>query len=232
MSTALDVITQALWDIGELAQGQSPSPEDAQYCLGRLNLFMDMLSQDEAFIYTRSTAAYQLSVGVGAYQIGPTAASPFNVARPTKIDLARILALVAGQYVGVKVLDIINYKTYVQYSDKTSTSIIPETLYYDNAAPNGTLYLFDLPSSGFTKLELTSWVQLPQFTLTTVINLPQGYPELLVSGLSVSIAPGYSKTVDPVIVARAMQASQAIKNINRMILSPGMPSPQVLPPAS
>lgn len=231
-STGLDLITDVLTTIGELAQGQTPSPEDAIFCQRRLNGALDSMSQEEGYVFTRNISAYDLTPLTGTYVIGPTAAAPFNVARPTKIELARILALVGGQYVGIKEMRIITYAEYVSYSDKTSTSIVPEELYYDNAAPNGNLYLFDIPSAANTRLELTTLQQLPQLeSLTDTLDFPEGYYEPLVLILGVAVSPAYNKAVDQVTAGRMTTCSDRIKAINRSILFPGIP-PQQQPGAA
>lgn len=226
-TTANDLITDVLTVIGELGQGQTASPEDGAFCLVRVNAVLDSWSQEEDYIFNRTTVPYALTSNVGVYPIGPTAGAPFNVARPNKIDAARILILVGGVYIGVKDMRLIGYDEYVSYSDKSSTSIVPEVLYYDNAVPNGNLYLFDIPSVPVgTKLELTTWTQLPQFaSLATPFVFPPGYYEAIVQALAVAISPGYNKPVDQVTAGRAAQCTQRIKEINRMILRPGAPAP-------
>lgn len=231
--TALDIITDAMQMVGELAQGQTPSPEDGAFCLRRLNNILDSWSQQEDYIFTRSIGTYALTNGVGTYAIGLTAASPFNVARPNKIDMARILGQITGSSavdVGLRVLRIINYAEYVEHADKNSTSIIPEELYYDNAMPNGNLYLFDKPAGTGLKLELTVWSQLAQFTsLAGTYGLPPGYLEPLTLALGEAISPGYNKAVDPVTAARGVTYSQRLRDINHNILKPGMPPREVMP---
>lgn len=226
MPTVLDFVTDVLQTIGELAQGQTPSPEDGQYCLTRSNGVIGNMSQEEGYIFTRKITSYALTPGVGTYAIGPTAAPPFNGPRPTKIDFARILISVDGTYIGVNNLRLITVEEYDSYSDKSSTSLVPESLYYDNAVPNGNLFLFDIPSASQAKLELTVWQQLQQFSsLADVLVFPDGYYEMLVLVVGVAVSPSYSKQVDPVTAGRAQTCTERIKAINRLILRPGIPMP-------
>lgn len=226
MATLLDLITDILQTIGELGEGQTPSPEDGDYVMRRVNGALDSMSQEEGFIYNRSITSYALTANTGTYAIGPTAPAPFNTARPTKIDFARILINIGGTPVGVKDLTLIPAERYASYSDKTSTSIVPEELYYDNAAPLGNLSLFDIPSADGTFLELTAWTALQQFTtLMDPLVFPPGYYEMLVTVLGVAVSPAYNKPVDPVTAGRAETCTRRIKEINHMILRPGIPMP-------
>ncbi len=103
---------------------------------------------------------------------------------------------------------------------------MPESLYYNNDAPNGTLYLFDIPSA-VCQLELTTLQQLPQLeSLTDVLNFPQGYYEPLVLILGVAVSPSYGKAVDQVTAGRMTTVTERIKAINHAILFPGIPQQQ------
>jgi hypothetical protein len=232
MATCLDLCTDAMILCGELAQGQTPSPEDAQFLFTRINSVLDNLSQDEAWIFSRTIQTYQLTSGIASYAIGPTAPAPFNTPRPNKIDFARILIQIAGAYVGVKDLDIIDYARYVEYSDKTTSGRTAESLYYDNSVLTGNVILYPVPTCAApTQLELTFWTQLPQFaSLVSVFNFPPGYYEALVLLLAVAIMPAYNKPLDQVTIGRAEQCVQRIKTINKMILMPGLPPAAYLPP--
>ena len=225
MSTCLDLVTDALIMTGDLAQGQSPSPEDAQFLFTRLNAILDSLSQDGAYIFTRTITPYALTPNVQNYAIGPTATPPFNTARPTKIDAARILVTLAGNAnLSVKDLDIIDYAKYLEISDRTASAQIPEEIYFDNAVPNANVFLFPVPTClAATQLELTVWSQLPQFaSLTSQFVFPPGYYEMLVLVLAIAISPAYNKQVDPVTAGRADTCTKRIKEINQMILRPGL----------
>lgn len=229
MPTALDLITDSLILCGEVGAGQSVSPEDGQFCLVRLNAMLDSWSQEEQYIYTRTITPYLLTANVGQYAIGPTAPAPFNTARPNKIDFARILINIGGVFVGqggqgdgggIRLIDAVEF---AGHADKSSTSIVPQELYYEPSVPNGTLHLFDIPSCPLaTQLELTAWSQLQQLaSLTTVLVFPPGYYEAIALSLAVAISPGYNKPVDPVTAGRAQTCTQRIKEINQRILMPG-----------
>lgn len=235
MATGLDLVTDILQTIGELGQGQTPSPEDGDYCLRRINGVLGSWSQEQGYIFTRTITPYALVGGTGKYAIGPSAAAPFNTARPNKIDFAQIRIQIGTEYVaqagpseggGLRLLNAVEYAS---HADKSSTSIVPEELYYDNAVLLGNLYLFDIPSCPLpTQLELTAWSQLPQLTsLASILVFPEGYYEAMVTAIGIAVSPAYGKPVDPVTASRAQTCTGRIKEINQMILSPGrVPVPQ------
>lgn len=222
--TTLDLITDALVTIGEVSQGQTISPEDAAYCFTRTNAVLDSLSQEIGYIFNRSITPYALIPNQPSYAIGPTAPAPFNTARPTKIDAAQILLNVGGNNsLSVKDLDIIDYAQYVEFSDKKASAQVAEKLYFDAAMPNGNLFLYPVPTCIVaTQLELTVWAQLQQLpSLTTVLQFPPGYYEMLVLVIGVAISPAYDKPVDPTTAGRADTCTKRIKSINELILAPG-----------
>ncbi len=227
--TALDLAADILVTIGETGQGQSISPEDGTYLLTRINAVLDSWSQEELYIFTRTITPYLLTANQGQYAIGPNAAAPFNTARPTKIDFARILIQIGGVYVGqggqgdgggLRLIDAVQF---AGHADQSSTSIVPEELYYEPTVPNGILHLFDIPSCPLnTQLELTAWSALPQLvSLASPLVFPPGYYEALVMAVGVAVSPAYNKPVDQVTASRAQTCTQRIKEMNQRILIPG-----------
>lgn len=217
MSTALDLITDALETLGEAGVGEPISPEDGAYGLLHLNNMLDSWSTRRLFIFNVGIAAYGLTANIGVYPIGPTAAAPFNVVRPTKINAARILALINGVYVGVKDLSILTVDQFQELSDPTATANVPEMLYCDFAYPNANLNLYPRPAVGVgTQLELSTWTSLMQFaTLQTTYSFPPGYWNALMWNLVVELGPGYNKPADSATAAKALEYMKTIQEINR-----------------
>ncbi len=215
-STALDLITDALVTLGECGVGEPISAEDGAYGLLRLNSLLDSWSTRRLFIFTINISSYSLIATNANYQIGPTGV--FNAPRPLRIDAARILLDIGGEYVGVKDLDLLTQPEYVELSDKQATALIPEKLYNDGEYPNSTLSLYPAPTCTIpSKLELSTWTALAQFaTLLTAFSFPPGYYSAILWSLVVELGPGYNKPPNEAQAAKALEGMQAIQNLNRL----------------
>jgi hypothetical protein len=215
MSSALDLITDALVTLGECGVGEPISAEDGAYGLLRLNSLLESWSIRRLFIFNVGIASYPLIASNPNYQIGP--GGVFVAPRPLRIDAARILLNVNNNYVGVKDLKILTLQQFVELSDKLATAAIPEKLYNDGAYPNSTLSLYPAPTCVIpSKLELSTWSPLPQFAdLLTSYSFPPGYYDALVWSMVVELGPGYNKPPSEAQAAKALEYMKAIQDINR-----------------
>lgn len=75
MTTATDIVTSSLENIGARAAGEPLNVEDANTAFIRLNRLLDQLSTQANMIYYISTVIFDLINGVQAYTIGPKASS-------------------------------------------------------------------------------------------------------------------------------------------------------------
>lgn len=72
MAIPFDIISSALKDIGALAAGETPTPEDAQDALYMLNSLIDQWSNEDMMVYNRTEIIFPLIAGQVQYTIGPT----------------------------------------------------------------------------------------------------------------------------------------------------------------
>lgn len=72
MAIPFDIISSALKDIGALAAGETPTPEDAQDALYMLNSLVDQWSNEDMMVYNRTEIIFPLIAGQVQYTIGPT----------------------------------------------------------------------------------------------------------------------------------------------------------------
>jgi len=78
MSTAMEIVTDALVDIQALAPGQPLPATNATTALRRLNDLMDSLSQDQDFIFTTTENVLYWVVGQNQYTIGNPVGGTFS----------------------------------------------------------------------------------------------------------------------------------------------------------
>jgi hypothetical protein len=71
MTTAIDVISRALKDIGALEAGETPTPDAAADGLDMLNDMLDQWSNEDMIVYNFTEIIYPIIAGQTQYTIGP-----------------------------------------------------------------------------------------------------------------------------------------------------------------
>lgn len=211
--TAEDLIVGALTDIGELGQGEDPSPDDLAYGLIRLNGVLDSWSTERLSLFTLGLGLITLVANVQDYTLGPSGTfTAFG--RPVLIQTATI---VIG---GIRwPLSILTSKEWAMIPEKGLTGLLPTAVYLDQAFPNSGIHVHPIPS-GTPSLEFYFWGALQQFAnLGDVLNAPPGYQDALKYTLMLHLSPAYNKPIDPAILALAQQKKAAIQTLNAQILS-------------
>lgn len=243
MATGQTIVNAALVTLGVLPPGATPGTDASNDALAELNTILDSYSADDTFVYGTQVVRGALTAATNPNPIGPSASSPFNVARPSRIETAVMFLAVSTGTVR-KVLHIVDSARYFSHADLTTAATVADELYYDNGDSSGAanIYLFPVPACGVTTtLELEVWAQLTQMTLGGTITLQPAYSDMLEYRLAFRLAPRYAGFVraDVKEVLRlALEAEQRVRALNaanRLKQSnppvPAMP-PEIQPPAT
>jgi hypothetical protein len=221
MTTAVDLITLALKDIGTNGIGQSISAEDTADALATLNMMLGQWSAERLSVFHLIDTAHQANGSV-SYTVGP--GGDFNIARPIKINAAyaRLASSGAGSAVDYRISMIDAREDYARISLKTLNSF-PEWAFYDSAFPLGNLFLYPVPNSSY-ELHIVTMDTLPQFsTAATVVNLPPPYMAAIRYNLAIYLASTYQLEPTPSLVRLAMNAKRVVKRMNVQIPQLTMP---------
>jgi len=71
MATPIDIISNALKDIGALASGETPAPEETQDAFYTLNELLDQWSNEDMMIFYKTEIVFPITPGQTQYTIGP-----------------------------------------------------------------------------------------------------------------------------------------------------------------
>lgn len=71
MTMPIDIVSRALKDIGALASGETPSPDDAQDAFDMLNDMLDQWSNESMMVFYKTEIIFPLTAGQTQYTIGP-----------------------------------------------------------------------------------------------------------------------------------------------------------------
>lgn len=211
MPTAQQIITQSLVDLGVYAPGEPVSATESANALSKLNIMLDNWSGARDLVYEIADQVFALT-SAQSFPIGPTAASPFTVPRPIKIENAQILITVGGKVLSFD-LKILSQAEWQSIDDKGATGTVPERLYYDPTVPNATINLHPIPlAAATTQLDIGTWTVIGQFALlSTNATLPPAYYRAILLGLQLELYPTYDRLINSnVIQARSSQFQEAI----------------------
>ena len=213
----LDVITMALKDVGVLGIGETPSPEDVNDALFKLNGMIAQWRRKRWLIYQLVDYAF-VANGAQSYSIGP--GGDFNVpSRPDRLESAfvRQINTSVGTRVDYPLWPIDSYEAYGRIVLKTLTSF-PQWIFYDPGYPLGRVYPWPIPQASIYETHVLVKQTLPMSqNLSAQIMLPEEYIPALHYNLVLRLYPGYKQPPDPLIVALAGEALNVLRKANTAI---------------
>lgn len=214
-TTALTIITNALIELGAYSQGEALSASDAQFGLQKLEDLLDEWNARSAYIFNQVFALFTLTPNHSPNLIGPGLSSPDFAAsqRPVKIVSASIV--LQGQNPTTDIpINVRDDAWWAQNQVKQLTSSLPTDLYYSPDWPNGSIYLWPIPTA-VNQVRLQYWGVLTQVSaLTDVFSFPPGYRKAITLSLAEDMANGFERQVSPTLAQKAMKARTAVQGNN------------------
>lgn len=212
MATALDLIKAAMSKINVLAAGETPSAEDAQVGLDRLNALMTALENEDLFNYTTTDTVATLPASTASLTIGP--AQSIAMTRPV-----RLLKGSFGRVGGVDYrIDPVSEMEYNQISLKSSIgAVAPSVCFYDGGTPTGRVYFWPV-AAGSVELHLVSPAPGGQAANTsTTYDFPPGYQRAIENLLALEIAPDFNVEASRTVMQMAANAKRLLKRTNARV---------------
>lgn len=215
MTTAQDMIQDALEMLGVYAPGETMTSADASRGLVRLNNMLDMWSNEALFCFAITEQSALLQVGVSLYTIGT--GGTFNMTRPLRLIEGAGAAYAQDSTGNNYLIAVVPRDQWNLIGNRSSsqTSNFPNTLFYDPQFPLGQINVYPTPNAAYTMF-WDSYLQLSTFTaLTTTVSLPPGYELAIKTNLAVQIKPYWSAAqLDPDVRLQASESKAAIKRTN------------------
>lgn len=206
MTTALDVITDAMKLLGVLFKSETPSADEAADGLTALNDLLDSWSNDGLMTPSFAWENFPLTAGTATYTIG--SGGTFNTSRPITIAAAFVRVGTIDHP-----LDIITPEQYeTDITVKTIASTYPRFMVYDNAHPLSTIYLYPVPASSATTLHLLSNKALDTYTSTSdTVTVRAGRLRAMKHNLALELAPQFGVEPSAALVRNAKDSLGLIK---------------------
>lgn len=207
MATALDLITDALCELGAVDPSEAITADEASHGLRKLNRMLDSWSNENLSCFQiQQDGPFSTVAGTVSYTVGSGAA--WATTRPLKV-LSAFLRSGSIDYP----LRVLSREEYDSITDKSS-QFMPTDLFYEPSMAQGRVYLYGVPDAVYT-VYLDSYKQLSTLAaLTTAVSLPPGYEEALVSNLAVALGASYSRKPPDSVVVAARESKAIIKRTN------------------
>ena len=214
-ATARDLISAALSDMGILAAGEVPTADDASDALNALNRLLDQWAAENLTIYTVTRTTHAITSGDNTYTVGAT--GDIAITRPVFFEGIKFQDTSTDPATEYNLVPHTE-DSWAQVRLKDLTSVFPNSYYYNPTYPNGTIYLWPVPTSATLELVLYSWTAVPQFTgLTVSASLPPGYQRAIVKNLAVDLAPAYEKAPSQLLLEQARESKMIIQRANKRL---------------
>lgn len=220
--TAQTIVTDALLEIGVLALGEVPTAAQAALALGRLNGILDQWSARKLEAYAQTFNLYDITPNHQPHLIGPGLTAPDWAAaqRPVKIVGADVVLVSSNPATDIPLL-IKDDQWWLYNRTKSVTSILPTHLYYSPDFPNGSVYLWPIPTAA-NQIRLETWGLLGQMAaLTTAFVNPPGYRRALTLTLAEDLCMPFQRMDALGEVARKASIARAI------IIGPNSAAPPI-----
>jgi hypothetical protein len=200
------LLTRALAEIRVARGGDVLDGDTADLALTLFNELLDGLNADGRAIYARGFATFTLTPNHQPHTIGLSTNTPVpdftvTVGRPVAIRGAN---LVLANNVRSP-LALRDDEWWLDLRVPTVPSAIPTDLNYRPDWPNGSIYLWQVPTTAYS-LELVTDTQLAQVASGDTLDLPQGYVQALALTLAELCAPAFGQTVSGSTVIKAREA--------------------------
>ena len=214
MATLLELITDALGEIGVLAEGEVPTAAQASHALRKTNDLVDQWAAERLAIYTVTRTVFALTASDGEYTVGT--GGDIAIVRPVFIDHVNLIDTTQDPDLETPLHELTEDE-YAAISQKARTSARCDSWYYNPtfSTARGTLSLFPIQTDSDLSLALYTPTAVPEFTATSdTVSLPPGYKRMIVKNLAVELAPSYQRQIDPELRQQARDAKGVVKRAN------------------
>lgn len=220
--SARSLIEDALTEINILASGETLSAEDASFGLRALNRVLDQMAAERLMIHKTTRTTWTIATSTQNYTVGSSAT--INVVRPTYLDRVNFIDTSVSSTVELPLLSTTDAE-WQGIVDKGQTAELPIRWYYNPTYPTGTLSLWPIPTSSTLTGVLYAPQQVAEATgLSTTMQMPAGYREMMVTRLAVRLAPSYGRQVSPALGSAMSAAEAVVKRSNHRIREVSFPT--------
>lgn len=222
MSTAFDEIKGALRLIGQLAEGEDPSPATAQDALGAFNSMLDSWSIERLSVFGTQDQVFSWPATQATRSLGPAPSNDFIGQRPVQLSPSSYFK---DPSTGISYeLGFVNQEQYNGIALKTATSTFPQVMFVNTLSNSIEMTIYPVPTR-VLEFHLVSVIALTQIdALNDQLIVPPGYRRALKFNLALEIASEFGVEARPTVKRIAAISKRSLKRINSpddMLKMPG-----------
>lgn len=207
--TARDICQSALLEINVNDPVDDPAQSDVNFVLTKLNRLLDDWNADRNAVYADQFLERTITAGLNPHTIGPSGATwTATTNRPVSIEGA-ILILTGSTPEARVPMTKRDAQWFQNLPVPTLESQIPTDFFYNPTWPNGSFYMWPVPSQAYD-VQLWCRVVLAQLGLNDTFTLPPGYWDAITLTLAEDISEPFQKPVTGSLSDRARRARARI----------------------
>ncbi len=212
MTTANEIFKQALSILQVRPAGGTIGGNEIGDLLTRLNMLVDSWRTQSLYSYSTTRVSKLVQGGTQSLTIGPTG-DIVTTYRPIRIESGSFFTTGGRDY---EIADVLTNADYMGIADKALGGLGPTRVFYDAGLPNGTLYLYPVPSATVT-LSLHLLTEVVDFaTAQTDYTLAPGYARALAYGLAEDLQGDYGASMDASALRASSLAKRNIRRVNHV----------------
>lgn len=190
------------------AAGRGLSTSEKSDVLTISNEISDEWQARKAYAWNVNFTALTLRTNHQPHTIGPSGAD-FTAQRPVKIENAALI-LTGAQPIDLP-LRIRDDDWWAANRVKSLATSIPTDLYYSPDFPNGSIYLWPIPTVAYG-LRLEMWVSLQKFTaLTDPFSAPPAFETAFKLTMAETMCTWWGLPIPPLLQMQRLRAIKAIQ---------------------
>lgn len=208
MATVRDIVTDAMYAIGALGQGESLNATDGALCLRRFTRMIGTWANENLTVYDTTEGTLTLAGGTVSYST-----TLLSSGRPVTID-SMFLRLSGIDYPITQVTQ----EVYDSFPYKAAQGR-PSVYTYSPGYTAGTFYFYPTPDTAYVAHVQGRYpLMTGTITLETAVSLPPGYEAALCDNLAVLIAPSFGVAVSSDLRIAANSSKDALRSTNHVPL--------------
>lgn len=219
MTIASTILKSALRSIGQLGEGETPTPQMYSDALTALNQFIDDLANSPLTIYSTQKQTFTWPASTASRTLGPT--GDFVGVAPVALDESTHFVDPNGNI--TYAISLIPEVEYQLIPFKSNTATYPSRLWANYTEPDITMTVYPIPSVPLT-FNAISMLELTQpAAITTNLVVPAGYDRFFKYNLAVEVATEFGIEPPPTIRRIAQSAMRRLKRTNKADLTMRLP---------
>jgi hypothetical protein len=219
-NTLRQVCTDALLEINVVASGETPDAQDLQIALNKANQLFDSWVTRKVNIFAVQLLSFPMVPGLNPQTIGP-APAPGGTAPTFQITGSRPVRIRNANVILNNVTPAVRVPLMPRDSDwwagqrvQGITSVQPTDFYYRPDWPNGSIFIWPVPTTSFPIEVEVEELLLGGAALDTQFAFPPGYELAFTLSLAELLCNPFERQPTPMLIAAATKARQNIAALN------------------